>query len=515
MQNAFRRWPPLDFIYLEVNSAFENLTGLKNVVGKKVSEVIPGIRESYPILFEIYGRVALTGEPESFEIFLEPLALWLFVSVYSTEQRNILSLCSITSPSASGLRALRNPGSGCFTFAASPSDFRDKTLQMMLDEIEKETGSVIGFYHFLNTDQETLSLQSWSTNTLRNMCTAEGQGSHYNISQAGVWVDRVREQRPVIHNDYASLANRKGLPPGHAAIKREMVVPIRRGGRIVAIIGVGNKPTDYNATDVEIAQSLGQLSWEIFERIQAVDELQTAHAEVEHHALELERAYKDMESFSYAASHDLRAPLITIEGFSNILLEDYAEKLDDKGKDLLNRVSNSAKKMKQLVADLLAFSRVSTKEILKYDFNMEELAQKLVDELTPTIGERDIKFEIKQMPSAYGDLFMMNQVLLNLLSNAIKFTQTRENAMIEVGGYSENNENVYYVRDNGMGFDMQFSDRLFGLFQRIHSSQEVEGTGIGLVIVKNIIEKHGGRVWAEGKPDEGATFYFTLPEKEE
>jgi len=143
------------------------------------------------------------------------------------------------------------------------------------------------------------------------------------------------------------------------------------------------------------------------------------------------------------------------------------------------------------------------------------LAQKLVDELTPTIGERDMKFEIKQMPSAYGDLFMMNQALLNLLTNAIKFTQTRENAMIEVGGYSENDENVYYVRDNGIGFDMQFSDRLFGLFQRIHSSQEVEGTGIGLVIVKNIIEKHGGRVWAEGKPDEGATFYFSLPVKEE
>ena len=170
--------------------------------------------------------------------------------------------------------------------------------------------------------------------------------------------------------------------------------------------------------------------------------------------------------------------------------------------------------MNQLISDLLSFSRVSTKEILKHDFNMEELAQKLVNELTPTIGERDIKFEIRQMPPAYGDLFMINQVLSNLLSNAIKFTYTKETAMIETGGYIENNENVYYVRDNGIGFDMKLSDRLFGLFQRIHSSQEVEGTGIGLVIVKNIIEKHGGRVWAEGKPGEGATFYFTLPGKE-
>jgi PAS domain S-box-containing protein len=231
--------------------------------------------------------------------------------------------------------------------------------------------------------------------------------------------------------------------------------------------------------------------------------------------LELKRAYKDMESFSYAASHDLRSPVITIEGFSKMLLEDYAGKLDDNGKDLLNRISNSAKKMNRLIADLLAFSRVSTKEILKYDFNMEELARKLVADLTPTLGGRVIKFEIKQMPSAYGDLFMMDQVLLNLLSNAIKFTQTRETARIEVGGYSEKDENVYCVEDNGIGFDMQLSARLFGLFQRLHSSKETEGTGIGLVIVKNIVEKHGGRVWAEGRPDKGAKFCFTLPRKKE
>lgn len=243
--------------------------------------------------------------------------------------------------------------------------------------------------------------------------------------------------------------------------------------------------------------------------------LKIRNKELQSLASELKAAYKDMESFSYAVSHDLKSPLITIEGFSNIVLEDYAEKLDDKGKDFLNRINNSVKKMNQLIGDLLSFSQISIKEILKHDFNMEDLAQKLVDELTPTIGERDIKFEIKQMPAAYGDVFMMNQVLLNLLSNAIKFTHTRETAMIEAGGYSENNESVYYVRDNGIGFDMQLSDRLFGLFQRIHSSEEVEGTGLGLVIVKNIIEKHGGRVWAEGKPDEGATFYFTLPGKQE
>jgi len=251
------------------------------------------------------------------------------------------------------------------------------------------------------------------------------------------------------------------------------------------------------------------------ERRQTEEALKTLNRELQSTTSELKAAYKDMESFSYAASHDLRSPLRTMEGFSNILLEDYAEKFDDKGKDLLNRVRNGAIKMNQLIGDLLAFSSISTKEIRKSEFNMEALAQKLVDELKPMIGERNIKLEIKQLPPSYGDLTMINQVLVNLLSNAIKFTQTRDAPIIEINGYKEKDENVYYVRDNGIGFDMHLSDKLFGLFQRIHSSKEVEGTGIGLVIVKNIVEKHGGRVWAKGKPDTGATFYFTLPRKEE
>jgi PAS domain S-box-containing protein len=250
---------------------------------------------------------------------------------------------------------------------------------------------------------------------------------------------------------------------------------------------------------------------DITERKKSEEDLKMLNRELQSTASELKAAYKDMESFTYAASHDLKSPLITIEGLSKIILEDYAEKLDDKGKDLLNMVSNGAKKMDRLITDLLAFSRFSTKEIVKADFNMEELAQKLVEELKPALGERTVNFEIKQLPSAYGDFFMIQQALLNLLTNAIKFSQPRDPAMIEIGGYTESDEAIYYVRDNGIGFDMQLSDRLFGLFQRIHSSKEVEGTGIGLVIVKNIIVKHGGRVWAEGRPDEGATFYFTLP----
>jgi light-regulated signal transduction histidine kinase (bacteriophytochrome) len=220
-----------------------------------------------------------------------------------------------------------------------------------------------------------------------------------------------------------------------------------------------------------------------------------------------------MESFSYAVSHDLKAPVRRIEGFSDMLLENYSEQLDEEGKNLLGRIGNNATKMKQLIDDLLAFSRFSIQEIRKSEIDMESLVRNVYEELEPAAGERDIRLEITTLPPANGDLSMIQSVLLNLLSNAIKFTMTREAALIRVGGRTDKDENTYYVSDNGIGFDMKFVDKLFTLFERIHTAKEFEGTGVGLVIVKKIIEKHGGKVWAEGKLNEGATFHFTLPRK--
>ncbi len=228
----------------------------------------------------------------------------------------------------------------------------------------------------------------------------------------------------------------------------------------------------------------------------------------------LQHSYKDMESFTYAASHDLRSPLIAVSGFSRILQEDYSDALDEKGRDLLNRIAGSAKKMSQLIDDLLSFSRVSSREISCSEIDMKTLVGEVFKELRYTVGERRIRLEIKDLPRAQGDMPMIRQVLVNFLSNAIKFTRTQEDPAIEVGGFEDGKENVYYVRDNGIGLDEKFRDKLFGLFQRIHVSQQFEGTGIGLFMIKRIIEKHGGRVWAEGAPDRGATFYFCLPRRE-
>lgn len=256
------------------------------------------------------------------------------------------------------------------------------------------------------------------------------------------------------------------------------------------------------------------ISHDITERKLVEKEIIKLNSELQDHAAIVEGAYRDLESFSYAISHDLKSPLIPIEAFSRILMEDYGDRLDGNARDLLNRIRNSAGKMSQLIDDLLSFSRVSTTEIRRVQINMGALTKNIFDDLKSTRAGRNIRLEIKGLPSSYGDKAMIYQVLSNLLSNAIKFTRTTEAAEIEVGGYPGNNENIYYVRDNGIGFDMKFVEKLFCLFQRVHTSKQFEGTGVGLVIVKKVIEKHGGRVWAQGKPDEGATFYFSLPAKD-
>jgi len=226
---------------------------------------------------------------------------------------------------------------------------------------------------------------------------------------------------------------------------------------------------------------------------------------------QLEASNAELEGFNYSVSHDLRTPLRAIDGYSLILLEDYADKLDDEGKRLLNVVRNGTCRMSQLIDDILRFSRAGRLAIDLSEIDMEAMAREVIEELKPLIANPGLQINLGSLPKATADRSMMHQVIENLLFNAIKFSGKRADARIDIGGRIEGEQAIYYVKDNGAGFDMQYAGKLFGVFQRLHGVDEFEGTGIGLAIVKRIVTRHGGTVWAEGELGKGAAFYFSLP----
>jgi PAS domain S-box-containing protein len=225
----------------------------------------------------------------------------------------------------------------------------------------------------------------------------------------------------------------------------------------------------------------------------------------------LEAANKELEAFSYSVSHDLRAPLRGIDGFSKILAEEYASRLDPEGQRILRSIRSNTRQMGKLIDDLLAFSRLTRVEFEKSPVNMAALAQSAVDALIKEQNGRSVEVVVHPLIPAAANTSLILQVFLNLISNAFKFARNRPHPRVEIGCEIGEGENIYYVRDNGVGFDMDYADKLFGVFQRLHSASEFEGTGVGLAIVKRIVSRHGGRVWADSKVNEEATFYFTLP----
>ncbi len=247
----------------------------------------------------------------------------------------------------------------------------------------------------------------------------------------------------------------------------------------------------------------------------AEDNIRKLNDELEQKVIErtsqLESVNKELESFSYSVSHDLRAPIRAINGYTRIIIEDYSEKIDAEGAKVLQAIINNSKKMGELIDDLLAFSKLGRKQVSLSEINMAELVRSVQEEQLFDKGENVPKFIIGDLFPAMGDQSLIKQVWINLISNAIKYSGYKENTTIEITSHKTAASVIYKITDEGAGFDMAYYDKLFGVFQRLHSQEEFEGTGIGLAIVQKIINRHGGIVWAKSKLNEGTSFYFSLP----
>lgn len=255
------------------------------------------------------------------------------------------------------------------------------------------------------------------------------------------------------------------------------------------------------------------INMDITEQLHRLEEIRTLNAELANRAAQLEVSVKELDAFSYSVSHDLRAPLRAIDGFSRILEEDYAPKLDEEGKHTIGVIRGEAQRMGHLIDDLLSFSRLGRQQLESSEIDMEGMARRVFEELLAREPGRAIRFTLHPIPPAYGSEAMIRQVWINLIGNAVKFTGKHEAAEVEIGVTTgESGEQAYFVRDNGAGFDMRYADKLFGVFQRLHSAEEFPGTGVGLALVQRIVSRHGGRIWGEGQVDHGATFHFTLPD---
>lgn len=493
---------------LSWNAGAERLYGYsaEEILGLGPEQILPGKQ-----LSEEAGLVARLRAGESLPLFESVrrrkdgslVEVALSVSAIRDSQGSLLAVSQIARDISDRKRTERLLDARWRLLETVGNTSMEVFMRQCIDEIERLTGSTIGFYHFVDADQQTLTLQAWSTNTTARMCTAEGTGRHYPIAEAGVWVDCVREGKPVIHNDYTSLSHRRGLPTGHAPVGRELLIPIHRQGIIVAIVGVGNKPHTYDDADVSNAHFLADFSWELVER-------KRREGERERLLAELSRSNTDLEQFAFVASHDLKAPLRAINHLATWLEEDLKDALTKDSQKHLELLRQRVRRMERFLEDLLLYSRAGRVSTDIATTNVRELFVDVVDLLAAPPGfviqmtGEGLSFDTLVTP--------LRQVITNLIANAIKHhdasTGVVEFAVRDLGAQLE-----FTVSDDGPGIEPQFHEKIFAMFQTLRRRDEVEGSGIGLALVRRIVSLYGGTVTVSCREPRGATFSFTWPKE--
>ncbi len=549
---------PVDYRFLEVNPAFEKMTGLSGdiIIGKTVLQVMPDIESRW---IDIYGEVALTGKSTRFESYAKGLDKYLeiiafspgenrFATIYTdiTEQKRAeIALLESEERIRKKLNAILSP-EGDIGMLDLAEVLDSQVIQSLMDDFYSITHIGIGI---IDLNGKVLVATGW-----QDVCT------------------KFHRIHPETCNNCieSDLYLSQDVEPGTFKLYRcknnmwDIATPIIVGGRKLGNLFLGQFLFDdetadfdyfskqaqkYGFDEVEylaaldrvprwshqtvnaamsfyakLAGVIATLSYSniklvrsITERNNAEDEIHKLNIELEQRVVDrteqLNNTLSELESFAYSVSHDLRAPLRAIDGFSQALTSEYGEKLSGDGLHYLERIKAGVKRMDQLISDLLKLSRVTRQEINFEQVDLTKIARGVRDELGNNQPDRVVQWDILEGMKTYGDANLLKVAVENLLLNAWKFTSTRNAAQIQFGCLQQDGDNTYYVRDNGVGFDMNYADKLFGAFQRLHRVTEFPGTGIGLATVQRIIHRHGGKIWAESSVDQGAVFYFTVDER--
>lgn len=403
-------------------------------------------------------------------------------------------------------------------FREAPECDNEETMaRTCLKAAEELTGSAYSFIGELNAegrfDTTTVSEAGWQACKIP---VEEAVHLLKNMPARGINRVGLSEGRSWIINDPASHPDAVEKPQGHPAINSFMGVPLRYMGGITGMIALAGKQGGYTERDQAAVEALTAAFTESLNRRRAETMINELNEKLQQHVAQIEAANRELEAFSYSVSHDLRAPLRHITGFVELLNKRGEELKDEKSQHYLQVISDASRKMGELIDDLLAFSRMSRAEIQKGRIDFNALVREVIGEMAADAGNRAIEWDIADLPAGEGDAAMLRQVFANLAANAVKFTRQQSLARIEIGAVTGQPDEIhFFVRDNGVGFDMKYADKLFGLFQRLHSSEEFEGTGVGLANCQRIINRHGGRIWAEAAVGSGATFWFALPARKE
>ena len=384
----------------------------------------------------------------------------------------------------------------------------DKILQFIIDTAEKFTNSKIGFLHFFEPDKNSILLHTWSTNTLEKMCKAQSKGSHYTIEKAGVWTKAIWQKKPIIHNDFESVPNKKGFPAGHTPVTKELVFPFFYNDRIAAILGVGNKDENYDQTDIEKISLIADSAWNVIYAKVMEEDLKKSETR-------LRESNSTKDKFFSIIAHDLKSPFLGLLGFSKMLVDDYDSLQDEEKKQYINGIHNLADNTYKLLTNLLDWSQLqrSRMELNPEILNLYENLICAVQLIKGTAEQKSISIETKVDDgiNVKADKNMLETILRNVISNAIKFSYPNSKIFVSAKNLGDLVE--ICVKDFGLGINEDCRNNLFQIDKNISTrgTDNESGTGLGLILCKEMVELNGGKIWIESEEFKGTTVYFTIP----